>query len=248
MIPFGFMKNRPPVLHGLKGLWRADGAVRLSGGNVATWVDESGNGNDFVRTQAGAEALLVASTLNGRPAVRSTITGVTTQLACPNPLVGATAAEIIAVMKSRTGAGTDNHTAWAWGGYYNTAPNSYCGYFAYTDEKIYDDFGSTTRPASSAVTGNAVRSPFIFDAMVSGSTKDSYVNGTSQHIQNAVANTIGWATTAYLGSTPGTSDFSGCWEGDFYEIMVFNRVLSSTERALIYSYINGRWGVSATAP
>src|ERR1041385_8178303 len=104
----GFFKQTLPIQQGLQGWWRADGPHDLSSGNVSSWHDESPGGNHWARLSSGTEALLVAAVQNGLPAIRSSTSSPATGLSITNPLSGSTAAEIVAVMKSRTGAASDN--------------------------------------------------------------------------------------------------------------------------------------------
>lgn len=249
----GFFKQSLPVQQGLKGWWRADGPAPVTAGEVTIWIDESPAGGTWQQANAGGSivssgfgAQIIATAQNGKPAVRFGATGHTTSAykIASNPLAGATQAEVIAVVKSDLGSGTDNYPMWRWGSY-SVNNSAATGYYPQGSlDEMFDDFASTTRPATSAV-GSPARSAGLLDVFTpTTGTKSVYLQGSA--LLSSASNTVGWDVAAYLGYDPISFHY---WQGDFYEILIFNRLLTHAERVAVYAYLNARWSLSSpTAP
>jgi peptidylprolyl isomerase len=57
------------VTNGLQFWLKADAGVTVAGGNVTVWKDESGKGNDASQADPTSQPTLIASAVNGKPAV-----------------------------------------------------------------------------------------------------------------------------------------------------------------------------------
>ena len=67
-----FAQNTPTTVPGLKVWLKADTGITLNAGNVASWADVSGNGNNATQANPPNQPEYVSAAFNGKPVVRFT--------------------------------------------------------------------------------------------------------------------------------------------------------------------------------
>jgi hypothetical protein len=83
----------------------------------------------------------------------------------------------------------------------------------------------------------------IFDSLTSLSGTIAYRNGI---FINSVPNTYNIGTTVgYIGTYDGTSEF---FAGGIAEVLIYNRVLATTERQQVEGYLAWKWGLQGNLP
>lgn len=216
--------------------YKADAVSGVAdGGTVETWVDSSGNGNDATQVNSNQRPTWHEGVANGLPAVR--FDGDNDQLDLPNGLMAdAEAGEIFAVLKIDT-----NPPSGDWGGIWRFGTSSQDDeWVAVADGHGRLGWGSDTR-YDVGVPSTSVTVPHILN--VSSATDDwvCRVNAAVQHSESS--NTVAFlADQNYkIGSS-----ILAAWQfdGDFYEIIIYQRVLTSSERALVHAYLSAKWGVT----
>jgi hypothetical protein len=215
-------------------LWlRADAGIAADvTGNLAAWSDQSKNGYLLSPTGGGSLPQLMTSVLNGRPVVHFGGNGV--GLPLPDFMAGAGAGEVFVVLRSTAATPGATNGFWQLGG---------SGGAAYPDSNgnVPDDFGSTqiyqtgtpTVPVSSFQIYNVSAQP--------GSWINRY-NGVIQYA--SASNTVGFTNTAVLGR-----DGNGNWfNGDIAEMMVYDHVVSSSEREAVETYLATKYMLPTHTP
>lgn len=196
-------------------------------GKLAKWRDQSGLGNDAFQTNVLLQPETIANQLNGRPVVR--FDGVNDLLDLPDVMNGATAGEIFAVIKMGTVAANTYSSLWQFGtgqgsGYYNT--------------ERYDDFG-TSNLTQFGGEGTVAMGQYHFYnvSATSGAWIDRY-NAHERTRRNEP--TISFRANPRLGGNHGTNY---PLKGDIAEIIVYDRVLSVSEREAVMYELSRRYEV-----
>lgn len=217
----------PAAISGLEAwLDPSDGSSRsVSGGNFVSITDKSGNGNDA--TAAGPATAL--STLNGVECCQLAGGHFTMPNFADNPRIES-GAEVFIVLKPTNL--TTNSGLWLMmeGG---------SSYFTFSDGKLYEAFGSTAGQISAQIPPVDVSAQA--NVLNCGSFDSDWfyiLNESLLHQSNV--NTVGWyPTITWLGQNLSGLAFSGLM-GEF---VLFNRKLTTDERALMTGYLKTKWGV-----
>jgi hypothetical protein len=203
--------------NGMKLWLMADGAWESPAGY---WPDYSGNGNDAWQNGPIAQKPTVTpAALNGKPVVHFTTSQ---NLTLPNLMVGATAGEIIAVVRN-TNTKVDNGL-WSFG---TAAGDSYV--FA-DNGNIYGSFGSTSQYREGIPTQDVTQFHVLEESSQTGLWQ-SWMDGIPlfSNSSNVVA----------FNSAPTIGNLSG----DIAEIIVYNRSLSDAERQAVQAYLNTKYAI-----
>ena len=216
-----YTKSFPFPGSGLAGWWDASDTGIGHGGGCWTWYDKSGRGRHFIATGAGAPVVHHGG-LNGLPVLG-------------------------------WGTAADNRTMWV------GETTTYRHFFAVVN---YSG-GMTFIDYPGFLTGiNAPEIPEIIligavgqDDWYSGgqASTSTYFKGGIQYglpfpapmynhwDQCNISNTNGWGVRLQLGAERNNGRF---WNGYVAEIIAYDRVLSSTERQQVETYLKNKWGLS----
>jgi hypothetical protein len=222
-----------PPLAGLAQWNKADVGVTVDGSNnVLSWADQSGNGRNWGVGSGSVQ--WVSNAQNGLPVVRAA--GTSNYLTTAAYFTGAQEAEVFVVIKSNK---PDTDVNYAWGGFGNDG--GVINHYPWYASTIYETFGHASRQGGIAVAnnGDATRAYGIYNVSA-GTGASNYVlrlNGTEL---GAVSGSPAWhASTFYLFSYWFNQNFQ--WLGDIGELLVYDHVLSSTDRNAVYAYLKQRW-------
>jgi hypothetical protein len=242
-------------------LWlRADQGITFGSGSlgVQAWADLSGNGNDFSNaTLANQPNWLPSSTINGQPAVQGNGTSSFLQatkftdkimsgtLAAKTLNTTPSAAERIMVARSANdpSSGFESGLESVFQQYWCGGGGDAGSLLPYTDGNIYDNFGSTTRPAMSGHPAGGCASPFIYDSYSAASDWRAYFNGNPTPFFTTNSNTVAFFNNV--------APFLFSWT-TFYSTMtiaewiVYNRVLGTDERKAVSGYLGSRYAIQVT--
>ena len=229
--PYGFI---PTQVSGCS-LWldAADSStVTLSGSTATQWNDKSGNERNSTSCSA-----TYSNRINGLSCMTNPI------ISGPITNSGSSIVTIFIVgTKASTGGLYDNMLA------LNLSPiTNYYG--AGTLFACY--YGGTSPPQFYCyMSGNlslsfvgAVNTPFIFNAFQTGTTGSTYGNGTSYGDVGTAGSTFNY-TTYYIGACTG----GPAWIGNIGEIIVYNSILSISQRQQVESYLAQKWGIRSSLP
>jgi len=224
----------PTTISGLK-LWVAARFFtdKQDSDQVATWADKSGQGNDLTQSTAGARPLYKQNIIGGKPALL--FDAVNDFLTIPNFLSGFTAGEIFIVVKRRV----ETPASSAVSGFWEFGTSSFATNWPFTDNNVYDDWGTTVRKS----TGNPtplLADPNVYNVSSASGAWTSRFNGT-QHFTTG-SNTVGFTTTPSLGRSQVTG-LDIFFDGWFAEALIFDNVLSGGDRTTVTDALKAIYGI-----
>ncbi|MFG6487753.1 PA14 domain-containing protein [Roseateles sp. BYS78W] len=193
-------------------------------GNLSTWVDKSGSGNNFTQSVASASPQLVLTGLNGLPTVNfdgndlltsSQWVGQNYSLFVVGQLTGTQNGRLVS-------SSTDNSLIGWYGGY--------------QDELYGQNWVSQT---NSSVQANT---PILYTANDQVGSGTLYKNGVA--LAATGSTTDGWLGKIQLSGYQGTT--SEASKGSVSELLVFDHVLSPGEQKVIENYLATKWGVGTS--
>jgi lysophospholipase L1-like esterase len=260
LIRGGILAPKSPDSVGSLALWlRSDSGVSTSGSNVTSWSDRSGSGIIPAFVQASSSAQLTYSASGG--------IGGLPKLSCPDGtrlMEPAVATNLVSAGAARTIFVVAACTNPAGGTLLTFRRSGACAAFAYqssiTSSSIsplywynYSDGvainGQLNPPPS-------ISSPFCstWTFQAENNIYGQRHNGVKQYVSSQ-QNSNTALSTSDAGSTGVTLcnriDAIGLhlgWTGDIYEVIVFSRLLSTTEIRGIEAYISLRYGISMSPP
>ncbi|MDA3927043.1 MAG: autotransporter-associated beta strand repeat-containing protein [Kiritimatiellae bacterium] len=189
--------------------------LTLSGSNVTTWADSSGNGNDFVQAiadQYNQYPFYVADAINGKGAIR--FEGNWNRLYATNTVDNQT----VIIVNNKTG---QMDLSGIWG-------------------KSDADYG--VRAANSTTWQDGDQNDFARGAAfyVNGVNTRSYIQGTP-HMLTATSATVknfAGAVGDYWGNAGG---YHRAYIGDIGEVLVYKTALDMSQRQIAEKYLNDKW-------
>ena len=215
-------------------LWLRSTVGITSAGRVARWADQSGLGNDAVQSQPDNQPQIVMGQLNGLPVVH--FDGNTSFFDLPNFMAGSTtgAGEVYVMLRASYAQGAQWRGVWRMG--VNDDPH-----YPIANGAVHldDDWGSTTMHAIG--TPAAPLDQFnLYNIASSGSQWTCWLNGAP--LFQTETNTVYFRDDPLLGRN------SGDWFlGDIAEVIVYDRVLSDTEREMIGQYFTEKYRPGPTS-
>lgn len=220
-----------PPSTGLKLWLAADTGVTLDGsGGVSTWSDQSGNGNDATQATAANRPTVTANALNGKPVVH--FNGASTQyFTLPNLLNGASAGEVLVVLKATAASGSSNRGLW----YFGTDP---WDWYPYSSGGVYTAFGSNAQKLEGTPTHD-ITQYHVYDVRSSSALWESQFDGVT-FFKNST-NTVAFSSTPYLGCNGNNYGF----DGDIAEILIYDHVLSDADRKTASVYLAQKYAYLA---
>lgn len=221
--PSSKKKFGPKSLSGLVIWLRADLGITLNSGNVSSWADQSGNGNNLTQGTASQQPLFVASGSKGKPYVKSD--GVNDVLASSGSVWPADTTTLVAVLSTRSGSSGEFFCDPGVGG------DSRHHFYGASETAIQRLTSGPSKTLTSQTT-----SYIVYTA--SGLVESLYLNGgsatttstTRPGSANNILNIFAVGAAAVLPRS-----------FDLYEFMIYNRVLSATEISKINAYCSRRY-------
>ncbi|WEK36011.1 MAG: T9SS type A sorting domain-containing protein [Candidatus Pseudobacter hemicellulosilyticus] len=204
------------------------------------WPDYSGNGADAEQTDGGKQAVNTAGAMNYNPAMR--FDGTNDFFSVPYKAAFNQNITVFSVHRQTAGSGWRSPITSRLTG----SPNRGWNYY---HNVLGREFWTGAASWSVQTGGTYVaNTPELigFDATLGSgnSVKRIYLNGaTAASVANAnyVTNT---SAPLYVGSMDASTYF---WNGDIVESIVYNRVISVTERQIVESYLGLKYGFTLSA-
>ena len=223
-------------------LWlRADSGTLTSGsGSLSQWVDRSGLANHGLQGDTNRQPQVVVDAASGYSLVRFNGSGDTVNLPSALSSGMASGGEIFLVQRaaSDTSPGVKGFAR------FGTAGAIAAAYPAYT--QIRDDFGSDTSHLISDP-AQALDQLHLYNAISRTGEWTVRINGAVQY--TTATNNVAWNGSPSLGYG-GSNYYEGgdaYFAGDIAEVLLFDRALTSDERAGVEHYLSGKYGLQ-TAP
>jgi len=231
---FGFV---PPGLSGCVLWLRSDTGLTMNGANVSAWADLSGNGNNASQGASTRQPAFNTRQINGQPSLffDPSTSGSEKYMNLSNSLASLSALHAFVVHRRLTATESNNAKT----GFWKLGTAAGAAAMPGTDGNIYDDCGSTASHACGAPVVTLTTSQVYEVTSQSGSWANG-LNGVAQF--STASNTVGGSSTAQIG---GNSGFGNFYNGDWAEMILFNRILATPERALVIGYLNGRYALGA---
>jgi hypothetical protein len=190
-------------------------------------TDRGGASRNATQATGANQPVFRTNIVNGKPVYR--FNGTTSTASFGDVLTGLTAAEVFLVHKP-TGT-TVQGGIWDMGGAAVTT------YIPFTDGKVYDGFGSTTR-ATGTTPPKTLANFSIHNVSTAAGSWTARQDGTVFVTQGT--NTVAWPTAPMLGQNHALNFYPG----DIAEFIVYSTVLSSGDRAVVHSYLGSKYGIT----
>ena len=232
-----------PVITDLVGHWIASEGVIESGGDVSQWQDQSGNGNHW-NTNTATKPTIIASVLNGEPVISFGGLASMSQLGMVTTSNGG---EMVTALRQRAIPSAAN----GWSSFSGAGGTRY---LTDSNDRVVDSFGTSLPTGSLLHLGQLGQDEWAYynpNMGVGTAIPQIRVNGAVIKGDQLFTNSFNSASTYYLGdgakgSAVGAGDG---WVGEIAESVIFERVLTSSERASIYEYFDAKYGLAfAGAP
>lgn len=214
----GTVAFSPTSIAGLVGWWKADAGTSTTtdGAAISSWSDQSGSGATLTQGTAGSRPVYKAAIQNGRPVVRFD--------------------------------GTDDFLSAS----IAIAPKTVIIVAKYAAASFTELNGLVTDTTSALIlVGGGGTATVFFDPSGIGAPDAAYwFNGATRALNNATGPMNAFAvcsiTSAMWGSvTPRFGQDRGntnrVWNGDIAEALMYDTVLSSTNRQAVEAYLKTRW-------
>jgi hypothetical protein len=231
---------------GLTCWYKADNGAILSSGSVTSWIDVSGSGSTASQTTSSAQPTYTSSAINGLPAV--VFNGSSDYLNMPAGFSNFASGVSIFVVANPTATSP----------YYNNifdfANTSNYGVSAMNlvqpsgtnlSFQLYDSGGNITSvTASSAVTTGSYK---LFEVTHDGTATGTMYTNAVQIAQNTAMSSTSSLNPMYnflASQVGGVSNFAG----GIAEVLVYNRLLTSSQRLGVEQYLVGRYGFPPLPP
>ncbi len=239
---------QPSDIAGLQ-LWLAadSGAYSDSSGTtpcndgdaVAVWSDNSGNSRSFAQTNASAKPTYKTGIVNSKPVLR--FDGSADFLYFTNNFTtNFTSACAFLVFKLRNDPTTNTASAgfWNFGGQSGSVAN----HFVYTNGDIWDDFGTSVRRQVGNPAFN-MTDWTLYNVETESANFTARINTTNQYTSGGV-NTVAWENSESYVAIGRSEVGSYFFDADVAELIIYNSVLSSSNRALVNGYLDTKYNLS----
>jgi len=217
-----------PVMTGLTLWFDANDVtgtgVNPSAGTLATWVDKSGSGNTGTKVGNGTFATSPNRVIFDGSSYYTT------------PYTATPTAETILIVSST------NSTAQLFqigpgppygGGQHGRGIFVFNGGLVFTNYYVINFATNTGAPSNGT--------PFLITTVFGGGSAEIFINGSGGGA-NSVSNFGASGPLTAIGGVPDPSQTSINFVGAIYEVIIYNRALSTNERQSMESYLRTKWG------
>ena len=205
-------------------LWLNGSGVTLSGSNITTLLDQSGNGFNFAA--GGVTPTLTALAINGQPGATLTSTATMTCGSNANVIIPGASAERLMVFYAPTANSVTD-------AFYGTSGASDA--IPFSDGNVYDGFATSARKIfPKAGTYNAVGVGCIYDSYSIANDFSAFLNGVL--IFATGTNTFGVSTSAPMFNTGGS--YTLC------EFLVISPKMSPPTRTQLHRIIGSNYAIA----
>ena len=227
----------PTAIAGLAAWYKADSlslSLSLSdGAAVATWADSGGSGGyAAAQSSSGRRPTYASSGINGRPAVRFAASASQYLALAGNPLAGAPAGDVFAVVRL-----VDDPPSEGYGGFWGWNPSSSTSFIP-LGTTIYDGTGTTTRRAFGD-SHASFATPRIYHVHSEPGLWEARLDGVL--LTSDSTNTVQWtADVPLLGTDQTQFPFLNGWFGD---IVAYGVALTTLQWGQINTYLTAKYGL-----
>lgn len=230
------------------GLWlRADDdtlSAMTDGDPISTWLDQSGNGNHAVRvTDDTHRPSLQQGELNSKPGVYFSGTGgdPTHQgVRTPAFMAGYTEAEVFCLLRAAVNTPVNADLTGLWDG----GDSGLAGHFPYTDDTIYEEWGTGAGGRFSFARPIAINVPTLYNITTKAGEYTIRMNNSV--VATRGVNTVGFAPGGFLLGRSYTGFSYAEYIGHLFEVVVFPFACDNAMRNAMVAYFNqaNRWNTA----
>jgi hypothetical protein len=208
-------------------MWLRSTTGTEGAGPLSVWVDESGSGNSALQTTEAQQPQVVDGQANGLPVIR--FNGSNTLTLPANMLQAAQSGQIIAVVKV---SGDPNNFGMLW--------NFGTGYGStFAGGGHLDDFGTSDTSNTPLQPSEQINQYFVYDTALGIGGDSTYrYDGTPMWTRTGLP--LGFQQYPDIGGYG-----NGNFIGDIAEIIIYDRVLTTTEQATVYNYLAQKFALPA---
>lgn len=203
-------------------------ATQQAVGTVSSWADQSGNSNNALQATGANQPTCTANLQNGRNGL--VFNGTTTYLAT-NSFTALAQPNVLFVVSQLTSPATTANYAVD-----GIASGNRNADFLLGDGSVYQMFAGSVLATASASNTSAHIKPLVFNGSSSTYSLDNALLVTG----NAGTNTITGLTIGSRWDQQAASFF----HGNIYEVIQYNRLLSSAEIIAVNRYLSQKWGIT----
>ncbi len=217
-------------------LWlKADAgtSTTTNGQSVSTWADQSGNGNNATQPTAANQPTYTTSTLNGYPALHFTSANDSYLILPTDSALGIQNSDYEMFIVARTDSTNISFLISGNLEQFEMHLNGAAGARFIPISSTYIDEGTSGEYANN--------SPHIFDAQASSTEGLIRVDGVNGG--NTLTNVRSSSNSSLiLGMRLSVNSYF--FTGDIAEVIIYNKVLSASDRILVESYLASKYGIS----
>jgi PKD repeat protein len=224
-----FSQTLPPTISGLQLWLTADSGVTEVSGKVSGWSDRSGKGNNAVQTVLGSRPSLIPNVINNLPVLRFDGSRILNGTTIPNL---STSPMSIFVVASGNAMSNSFNVLFDLGPY---GPN---GMFLSKESNSYTIYSNNTdvlKAGGMMPSSGFGKNIFGFEKQF-GVSAEVYVNGTLKATSTDGKYINSFVNGAY--NVGGDASYSGLWDGDIAEVILYDKALTVGERTSIEDYLN----------
>jgi hypothetical protein len=220
LVTAGTLGANPTSVGSLMQWIRADLGITLNGSTVSAWADQSGSNNHYLQGTASRQPTVLASALNGQPAVR--FDGSDDLMSCAGFALSQPYTVVaVAAMRRNVGGMI------TWGG---------LNVYLYHPSNGWRIYGGTSQIDTAIAPYDNY---YIVAGMFNGASSSIFKNNDA-----AVTGSIG--TDGFSGATIGNY-FTGadlyCEQLDLAELLIYSKALSASEWSTVRTYLNARYAI-----
>lgn len=223
------------------------GSLPTNGNDIARWEDKSGNGRHFTQSSAAACPHRQTGVQNGLPVARfDGSNDVLTMASGLDILRNKSGASMVAAYRWISNPTSASAVALVSTG--SNATSARMGLLAgATSRKPYTAARALDADLLAFVTASANNPTAAMTQAgivnYSASTARQYVNNTLDGSSNSFLSGVNTQDTNSIGASIGAASSSLFANIDFFELFVFNRAISDSDRNALNAYLVAKWGI-----
>lgn len=218
----------------------------VSSTHVSAWKDKSASALSFAQATDGKRPILTAAAQNGKSAVAFTRANNSRVVNSSTTIISSTTAFTIFFVGKMNSYGAGNH-AYA----INLGTNTDGIMVAYFSANTGPNLGSSNASWVNVKSTTALASDTGWHYITYGFTGSSATSTTSYSISfdgaaKVVAAGVGDSSGSNantIGNYADSDDTTNSWDGLMGEILVYGRLLTAGETAMVHAYLSAKWGI-----
>lgn len=218
----------PSNIPNLKLWLKSDTGVVLNGINVSSWKDQSGNSLNAYQINSVNQPSYTGNMLNGKPAIHFNGSQILNGVVIPS--LSSSSLSIFIIASGNAMTSTFNIL-------FDIGPYANGGLWLCSYQNKFTIYNQNTYYSSSTASlYSSGFNPTIFEYKKNINTlSESFLN--TQYTSSSTNSFVNFAYFDGAYNIGGDPTYSGLWNGDVFEIIIFDRVISNAEETSINNYL-----------